>query len=250
MLDHKLNIKVSHIITRLNDGCAEAVLYRICKYDQANHHHFVSLTGIGKYDPCWKRLAYLLPSFDLPPPSRTKVLAKLSWWLPAKVVICAQRAKEVHEALGYDRSKIRFIPNGYDLADFQPGLDAQGDMKASLEPDQSILLIGAVGRFDPQKDHANLLDALAILRDRGLAFRCVLVGTGLDSPNPQIVEQIVQCGFGGRIFECAQCVGYYFLSGLFLQRERRNAFIGITMVPSLIDLILRFGRRDLGFSTV
>jgi glycosyltransferase involved in cell wall biosynthesis len=101
---------------------------------------------------------------------------------------------DVHEVLGYDRSKMRFIPNGYNLSDFKPGLDHQGEMKGSLVSYQSIPLIGTVGRFDPQKDHTNLLDALAMLRDRGLAFRCVLVGTGLDFSNSQIVEWIAQRG--------------------------------------------------------
>ncbi len=124
----------------------------------------------------------------------TKLLAKLSWWLPSKIVVCAQQAMDVHEALGYDRSKMHFIPNGYDLADFHPGLDPEGEMKASLVPDQSIPLIGTVGRFDPQKDHANLLVALSILRDRAVSFRCVLVGTGMDHSNTQIVQWIAQRG--------------------------------------------------------
>lgn len=123
-----------------------------------------------------------------------KLLAKLSWWLPAKIVVCAQRAMDVHEALGYNRSKMCFIPNGYDLADFQPGLDPVGELRASLVSDQSIPLIGMVGRFNSQKDHVNLLDAMVILRDRGTVFRCVLVGTGLDSANTQIVEWIAQRG--------------------------------------------------------
>lgn len=121
-----------------------------------------------------------------------KILARLSWWLPTTIVVCARRAIDVHEALGYDRSKMRFIPNGYDLTDFHPGLDPQGEIKASIIPDQSIPLLGTVGRFDPQKDHTNLLVALAILRDRGVSFRCVLIGTGMDPSNTQIVEWIAQ----------------------------------------------------------
>ena len=251
-------MKVFHIITGLNDGGAEAVLYRLCKHDQANHHHVVSLSGAGKYGPMLEALGVPVTTLNMssgrPSPQAffclvrllrrekpdvvqtwmyhgdlfgglaartagirsviwgihnttleigksskttiwiTKVLAKLSWWLPAKIVVCAQRAMDVHAELGYDRSKMRFIPNGYDLADLQLGLDAQGEIKASLVLDQSIPLIGTVGRFDPQKDHSNLLDALAILRDRGLAFQCVLVGTGLDSSNAQIVDWIAQRG--------------------------------------------------------
>ena len=251
-------MNVLHIITGLNDGGAEAVLYRLCKHDHGNHHHVVSLSSAGKYGPMLEALGVPVTTLNMSPgrPSPlafirlvklmrreksdvvqtwmyhgdlfgglaaraagiqsvlwgirhttlesgkskkttiliTKLLAKLSWWLPAKIVVCAQRAMDVHEALGYDRSKMRFIPNGYDLVDFHPGLDPQGEMKASLVPDQSIPLIGMVSRFNPQKDHANLLDALTILRDRGLAFQCVLVGTGLDSSNAQIVDWIAQRG--------------------------------------------------------
>ena len=247
---------ICHIITGLDDGGAEAVLYRLSKHDHANHHHVVSLSGSGKYGPMLETLGISVTTLNMSPgrpspfafirlvrllrrekpdvvqtwmyhgdlfgglaarvpgirsvvwgirhttlePSKSKkttiviakFLAKLSWWLPAKIVVCAQRAMDVHEALGYDRSKMRFIPNGYDLADFHPGLDPQGEFRASLVSDQSIPLIGTVGRFNPQKDHANLLDALVILRDRGVAFRCLLVGTGLDTSNPQIVEWIAQ----------------------------------------------------------
>ena len=123
-----------------------------------------------------------------------KILAKLSWWLPAKIVVCAKRSIDIHEALGYDLDKMLFIPNGYDLSDFQPGLDHNDELKTSLVSDLSIPLIGMVGRFDPQKDHTNLLDALVILRNRGLVFQCVLVGSGLRSSNPQIMRWIAQRG--------------------------------------------------------
>ena len=246
------------MITSLNDGGAEAVLYRLCKHDHVNHHHVVSLWSAGKYGPMLGALGIKVTALDMSPgwpsplafiglvkllrrekpdvvqtwmyhgdlfggfaskvagvrsvvwgihhttlaPGKSKkttiwiakLLAELSWWLPARIVVCAQRAMDVHEALGYNRSKMRFIPNGYDLADFQAGLDSQGEMKASVVPDQSIPLIGTVGRFDPQKDHGNLLDALSILRDRGIQFQCVLVGTGLDSSNQKIVEWINQRG--------------------------------------------------------
>lgn len=251
-------MNIFHIITGLNNGGAEAVLYRLCKHDQANHHHVVSLSSTGKYGPMLEALGVPVTMLNMSPsrPSpaafirlvrllrkekpdlvqtwmyhadlfgglaarvvgirrivwgihntalgprksmRTtiwivKLLAKLSWWLPTKIVVCAQRAMDVHEALGYDRRKMYFIPNGYNLSDFHPGLDPQSQLKASLVPDHSIALIGTVGRFDPQKGHINLFDALKIARGSGLEFRCVLVGKGVGSSNVEIVECIAQRG--------------------------------------------------------
>ncbi|MCT8264023.1 glycosyltransferase [Proteus terrae] len=45
----KKKLKIIHIITGLNNGGAEGVLYRLCKYDLANEHVVISLTTDGKY---------------------------------------------------------------------------------------------------------------------------------------------------------------------------------------------------------
>ena len=95
---------------------------------------------------------------------------------------------------------MRFIPNGYDLSAFQQAPAPNFELKPRLNLDRFMPLIGAVGRFDPQKGHANLLDALTILRDRGAVFRCLLVGTGLDSSNVQLVEWIAQRGLANGLY--------------------------------------------------
>lgn len=42
-------MKVLHIITGLNDGGAEATLFRLCKADKLNEHHVISLMDHGRY---------------------------------------------------------------------------------------------------------------------------------------------------------------------------------------------------------
>lgn len=41
--------KILHIITGLNDGGAEAALFRLCKANKGNRHHVISLMDNGKY---------------------------------------------------------------------------------------------------------------------------------------------------------------------------------------------------------
>ena len=42
-------IKIVHIITGLQDGGAENILYKICQYDKINHHVVISIISEGKY---------------------------------------------------------------------------------------------------------------------------------------------------------------------------------------------------------
>lgn len=128
-----------------------------------------------------------------------RILSNLSWWVPWRIAVCAQRAKDVHEALGYSPEKMRVIPNGYDLAEFRPERDPDSSIRSSLKVSPSIPLIGTVGRFDPQKDHANLLGALAIVRSQNVQFQCVLVGTGLDDGNAVLAEMIGKLGLSGAV---------------------------------------------------
>jgi glycosyltransferase involved in cell wall biosynthesis len=51
-----------------------------------------------------------------------------------------------------------------------------------------------VARFDPQKDHANLLAALSLLKERGVEYCCVFVGTGVDCANETLTQLISAAG--------------------------------------------------------
>jgi len=121
-----------------------------------------------------------------------KLCARMSGFLPKKIICCAHDALKVHKELGYKNSKLLVIQNGYDLDKFKPdplaGLKIRRELKIS--PEQ--FLIGTVGRFDPQKDHLNLLKSLNILLSEGLNFKCILVGKGLTAENESLSTDILK----------------------------------------------------------
>ncbi|WP_104201883.1 glycosyltransferase [Billgrantia saliphila] len=129
-----------------------------------------------------------------------RLCASLSGMIPARIVCCAHEAARVHEALGYRSDKMVVIPNGYDLSDFYPYVLDDKRCRAFLEADELHLpILGMVGRFNAQKDHKNLLRALAELKSRGVDFRCLLVGADLNAGNEILAEWIDELGLQNKI---------------------------------------------------
>jgi len=120
-----------------------------------------------------------------------RLCARISSRVPSTIICCAQKALEVHHDLGYAPKKLQIIPNGYDLVRFRINEDARVRLRTEWIIDNRWL-IGMVGRFDPLKDHKNLLDALAIIKSRGVDFYCVLVGRGLDRGNTQLITWLTE----------------------------------------------------------
>lgn len=251
-------MKSLHIITGLNDGGAEAVLYRLCTHDQSSQHHVVSLMDSGKYGPMltkagvpvtclnmkqgkisvrglwklWRLIRELRPdiiqtwmyhadlvggitarlagqrniiwgihhsTLDPAESQRSTILvakacARLSRIVPRRIICCAEKSYEVHAELGYDRARMRVVPNGYDLSVFQPDPVAGLQLRQELALSPSEPLIGFVARFDPYKDHETLLRSLAVLNDKGDCPQCLLIGTGMETTNTVLVDKISDLG--------------------------------------------------------
>ena len=120
-----------------------------------------------------------------------RLCALLSRLIPARIICCADESARVHSALGYDSSRMIVVPNGYDLGIFRPEEKARAALRSEWSVDDDTPLIGTVGRFDPQKDHRNLLRACELLRARGLRFRLVLVGRDVIDANEVLKEWLV-----------------------------------------------------------
>ncbi|MEO3432604.1 glycosyltransferase [Inquilinus sp. CAU 1745] len=261
-------MKILHVITGLSDGGAEAVLHRLCTYDDVHRHAVVSLMDEGKYGPLLRaagvdvyclgmprggvtlrallRLVMLLrqqrpqvvqtwmyhadligglaarlagirevcwgirhSNLVLGKSRRSTILvAKTCAWLsgvvPRTIVCCSHQAAEVHRALGYAGDKFRIIPNGYDLTRFAPDLSARLRLRMGWSSDSDVPVIGMVARFDPQKDHGNLIAALGRLSLNGQQFLCILAGYGVDAENAELCGRLEAAGVRDRVLLLGQ----------------------------------------------
>ncbi|KAG1440933.1 hypothetical protein G6F57_018865 [Rhizopus arrhizus] len=100
-----------------------------------------------------------------------RACALLSGSVPRAIVCAAQNAAERHAEKGYRRDRMVVISNGYDLSRYAPDAQARARVRAQWGLSEDAPVIGCVARWDPRKDHANLLRAVAALvrdgRDAG-----------------------------------------------------------------------------------
>lgn len=247
-------MKVLHIITSLSDGGAEAVLYRMCKFDKSNTHTVISLMNEQKYVPMLKKIGinvftlnfsnrqvnlkgmvklYRLIKKIEPDVVQTwldhadlvggviarfagkkniiwgvhhselkrgesklstifisRVNALMSYFIPRKIIYCAEESRKAQEKIGYKKSKGIIVFNGYDWKGFKPDNSIVQSLRNELSIHHDTFLIGHVGRYDPQKDLGNLIDAFSILNKKNLKFQASIVGTELDKENSELVASI------------------------------------------------------------
>ena len=127
-----------------------------------------------------------------------KLCARLSRWVPTKIVCCSVASREIHEQLGYNPKKMLVIPNGFDLSSFKPDNEARFSLRRELGLPSDALLIGFVARFDPQKDHESFIAAARRVALRHEHAHFVLCGDGVDDTNPCLSAWIQAGGVKGR----------------------------------------------------
>ncbi len=119
-----------------------------------------------------------------------KILAKLSFLIPQLIIINSRRAKKIFIIEGYDKKKLEFIPNGFDLSILKPNKFQKKIFKKKIKIKKLVPLIGNVARYDKKKDHLNLLRALSLIKSKKIDFFCVLVGFNIDKNNISLISEV------------------------------------------------------------
>jgi len=132
----------------------------------------------------------------------TRAILRLSARLSrfaARIVYVSQTSCHEHEQLGFCKSKSCVIPNGFDLAQFEPSRAARSDVRGELGLAEDTVLIGMIGRFHPLKDHANFLRAAALLAKQQPHVRFVLAGLDVTLENDDLRREITELGLADRL---------------------------------------------------
>ncbi len=124
--------------------------------------------------------------------------ARLSALVPTRIVCCARAVRELHGGLGYPRARMVVIPNGVDTEAFRPDPGARRELRAELGISDWAPLVGAIGRWDPQKDYPTFVAAAARLADHAPEPRFLLCGEGLDAGNAALTRLIDEAGLDAR----------------------------------------------------
>jgi len=257
-------MNVLHIITCLDNGGAEAVLYRLVTADKKNVHYVISLMSNGIYSKLlkvadipvyclnmprssvtysglsklfrlikqinpdviqtWmihadllggiisrisgsKNIVWGVHSSNLDPYKTSlksrlvyRLCALLSKAIPSAIISCSDVGASVCVSLGYSKEKMIVIHNGYNITEFSPNQEFRNNIRRQLGVHESDILIGMVARWDPQKDHANLINALSLLDKKvSNTWKCLLVGTNMVSSNKILSDLLKQANIFNKV---------------------------------------------------
>jgi len=257
-------MKVLHIITCLNNGGAEGVLYRLSTNDNQNNHQIISLMDNGVFGEKLAMSGIPVHTLNMPHGQITiksfimlyrlirsirpdvvqtwmyhsnligglaaklarvnaivwgvrglfndsvntsqktqfimKCCALSSGWIPRRIIFNSMRAAQAHMAKGYSEQKVIIIPNGYNIMELRADHSARVKFRAELGISQNEVLLGMVARWHPQKDHANLISALGLLKNHTSShWKAVLVGPGITNDNTDLISLLDFHGLRNRI---------------------------------------------------
>lgn len=126
----------------------------------------------------------------------TVVLRKLCAWFSyrvPKIIVCAADAgRKVHEQVGYDPSKMRVIPNGFDLDTLKVTSEQRKILRDECGFTDEHVVVGSVGRFNLVKNQQAFVEVAALVAPVLSNVRFLMVGRDNDWDNTELVSWIKQ----------------------------------------------------------
>ena len=118
-----------------------------------------------------------------------KLLIFLSYFVPNKIIYCSKISEINHVSNGFNKSLSKVILNGVSTNKFKPDKIMRNKFRKKLDISEDCFLIGNISRYNPLKDHDNLLKSLTLL-DKNINYKCLLIGLNLNNKNSSLVKKI------------------------------------------------------------
>lgn len=109
--------------------------------------------------------------------------AKLSGRIPTKIICAAHAAKDLHEKIGYDGTKMVVIPNGFELGKLTATEEDRKLLRMELDLLDIDIVIGSVGRFNEVKNQKLFVEIAADLIKKNPHLKFMMVGRDNDENN-------------------------------------------------------------------
>jgi glycosyltransferase involved in cell wall biosynthesis len=128
----------------------------------------------------------------------TRVVRKLCAWssnlIPSKILCVAEAARQTHALAGYNMDKCIVLPNGFDISAELLNSKDRNQLRRTLGVADDEMIVGVVGRFNPDKDYRNFLDAAGQVLARKSSVRFLMVGREVDADNQLINTWMYELG--------------------------------------------------------
>jgi len=127
-----------------------------------------------------------------------QLCAFLSRIVPHTIVCVAEAARRSHALIGYDATRMVVVGNGFDLARLSATASQREALRAQCGFQDGDIVLGTLGRFNLDKDHANFVGAAGRLAGQHPRLRFLMVGKGLDAGNEELLRWIAATGHADR----------------------------------------------------
>jgi glycosyltransferase involved in cell wall biosynthesis len=167
-------------------------------------YHADLLGGLAAYFSGIRKIVWGIHCSKLPigrPLTKLVMLscARLSSWLPAKIVCVAEAAKINHIQYGYSGQKMTIIPNGFSAAPLIKSRSQNRPILTTHGAAAAAFIVGCVGRFHPDKGQDILVLAIQLIAQQAPHVQFVFAGRGCDEQNSELTKLITSCGVRDKI---------------------------------------------------
>lgn len=110
------------------------------------------------------------------------------------IIVNSIKGKKWHSDRGFRPLSWEYIPNGYDINDWETSVEKRSEIRNELKLNDDSFVVGMVARYDHLKDHATFLKAMRLVISDLPNISVIMIGKDVDDNNVELSEIIRSLG--------------------------------------------------------